>query len=102
MTMTAALPQIRPISDLRTRLNEIENLARETQEPIIMTKNGTASLVVIDSDAYNDHLQHERAVRKLREAEIEEKYRPEAVSYDDVKNRVDLLLEAVGHLDAHN
>ena len=102
MTMTAALPQIRPISDLRTRLNEIENLARETQEPIIMTKNGTASLVVIDSDAYNDHLQHERAVRKHREADIEEKYRPGAVSYDDVKNRVDLLLEAVGHLDAHN
>ena len=51
MVMQAALPQIRPISDLRTRLNDIENLARESREPIIMTKNGTASLIVIDSDA---------------------------------------------------
>ena len=53
MVMQAALPQIRPISDLRTRLNDIENLARESREPIIMTKNGTASLIVIDSDAYD-------------------------------------------------
>ena len=60
MSMQAALPQIRPISDLRTRLNDIESLARETREPIIMTKNGAASLVVIDSDAYAEHLQHER------------------------------------------
>ena len=44
MVMQAALPQIRPISDLRTRLNDIENLARESREPIIMTKNGTCLL----------------------------------------------------------
>ena len=97
MVMQAALPQIRPISDLRTRLNDIENLARESREPIIMTKNGTASLIVIDSDAYDEH-----AVRKLREAEIEEKYRPAAVSYDEVKARVDQLIEAAEHLGAHD
>ena len=102
MVMQAALPQIRPISDLRTRLNDIENLARESREPIIMTKNGTASLIVIDSDAYGEHLHHERAVRKLREAEIEEKYRPAAVSYDEVKARVDQLIEAAEHLGAHD
>lgn len=102
MAMTASLPQIRPISDLRTRLNEIESLARETREPIIMTKNGTASLVVIDSETYDEHLQHERAVRKLREAEIEEKYRPAAISYDEVKVRVDQLIEAAEHLYARD
>ena len=65
MVMQAALPQIRPISDLRTRLNDIENLARESREPIIMTKNGTAS-------------------------------------YDEVKARVDQLIEAAEHLGAHD
>lgn len=100
MAMQATLPQIRPISDLRTRLNDIESLARETQEPIIMTKNGTASLIVIDSNAYDEHLQHERAVRKLREAEIEEKYRPSAVPYSDVKKRVQQLIEAAEKLNA--
>lgn len=66
MVMQAALPQIRPISDLRTRLNDIENLARESREPIIMTKNGTASLIVIDSDAYDEHLHESpRVYRRL-------------------------------------
>lgn len=102
MVMQAALPQIRPISDLRTRLNDIETLARETREPIIMTKNGSASLVVIDSDAYDEHLQHERAVRKLREAEIEEKYHPAAISYDDVKAHATQLIEAAEQLNAQD
>ena len=102
MAMQAALPQIRPISDLRTRLNDMEALARETREPIIMTKNGAASLVVIDSKAYDEHLRHERAVRKLREAEIEEKYRPAAIPFDEVKARVEQLIDAAEQLHARD
>ena len=93
MAMQAALPQIRPISDLRTRLNDIEALARETREPIIMTKNGKA---------YDEHLRHERAVRKLREAEIEEKYRPAAIPFDEVKARVEQLIDAAEQLHARD
>ncbi len=78
--MTAPLPLIRPISDLRTNLNEVCDLARESQEPVFMTKNGKASLVVIDCKAYEEQRQHERFVQKLREAEIEARYREETVS----------------------
>ena len=46
--MPLPIPQIRPISDLRTNLNDVCELARESQQPIFMTKNGKASLVVID------------------------------------------------------
>ena len=102
MAMQAALPQIRPISDLRTRLNDIEAIARETREPIIITKNGAASLVDIDSEAYDEHLHHERAVRKLREAEIEEKYRPAAIPFDEVKARVEQLIDAAEQLHARD
>ncbi len=101
MALPAALPTIRPISDLRTRLNDIEALAKETREPIIMTKNGSPSLVVLDSEAYNDLLHHERAVRKLREAEIEEHYVKQSVSYADVQSRVQEILDALkGHAHA--
>lgn len=48
--------------------------AAESQEPIYLTKNGNSCLVVFDSDAYDRYLQHERAVQKLREAEIEAHY----------------------------
>ncbi len=89
--MSAALPLIRPISDLRTDLNDVCAQAQETRQPIFMTKNGKASLVVIDCAAYEEQRQHERYVHKLREAEIEAKYRSETVSQaslDETMERV--------------
>lgn len=89
--MSAALPLIRPISDLRTDLNDVCAQAQEARQPIFMTKNGKASLVVIDCAAYEEQRQHERYVHKLREAEIEAKYRSETVSQaslDETMERV--------------
>ena len=91
MSYAAALPSIRPISDLRTKLPEIEAVARETGEPVVMTKNGVPSLVIMDSGAYEERLVR---VRKLREAEIEARYVSETVPYDQVKRRVDAIIEA--------
>lgn len=78
--MAMPIPAIRPVSDLRTDLNGVCDQARETQQPIIMTKNGKASLVIMDCDAYERQRQHDRYVLKLREAEIEAQYHPDAVS----------------------
>lgn len=82
--MSVAVPQILPISDLRTDLNSVCDLAHESQEPIFMTKNGKASLVVIDCEAYEQQQQRNRYVQKLREAEIEAKYRKEYVTQDQL------------------
>lgn len=95
MPQLAELPRIRPVSDLRTKLHEIERDARETGRPVVLTKNGAASLVVMDSEAFDEHVRHERAVRKLREAEIEAKYLKESYSHDEVRARVQQLLETV-------
>ena len=95
--MMTSLPTVRPVSELRTHLPEIETLAQETGEPIILTKNGTAKLIVMDNEAFNEHLQHERAVRKLREAEIEAQYTKEKpLSLDAVKERVAAILAGAG------
>ena len=48
MPATMPLPHLRPISDLRTNLNGICKEARESHSPIFLTKNGTATLVVMD------------------------------------------------------
>lgn len=74
------LPIIRPITDLRTQMNDVFAQASETQEPIVLTKNGTASHVLMDCEAYNAMEQRNRMYLALREAEIEEKYRPAAIS----------------------
>ena len=92
--MSSPLPLIKPISDLRTNLNEISSVARETQQPIFMTKNGVASLVVMDCEAYEREKEHERAVLKLREAEIEARYRSENVSLKQLDERVNKIITA--------
>ena len=100
MPQLAELPRIRPVSDLRTKLNEIEQDARETGCPVVLTKNGSAALVVMDSVAFDEHIRHERAVRKLREAEIEAKYQKGSYSHEDVRSRVQQLLEAARFVHA--
>ncbi len=44
--------QIRPISDLRNKFTEIENLVGEG-EPVYLTKNGYGSMVVLSLEAYS-------------------------------------------------
>lgn len=46
------MPDIRPISDLRSRFAEISRLAHEKDEPIFLTKNGYGDLVVLSVEAY--------------------------------------------------
>ena len=94
--MVMPLPAIRPVSDLRTDLAGICDEARETQQPIFMTKNGKVSLVVIDCVAYEEQRQHERYVQKLREAEIEEKYRKETVSQTSLDETMERIFEVWG------
>ena len=90
------LPAIRPISDLRTDLNGVCEDACETQQPIFMTKNGKATLVVMDCEAYERQRQHDRYVMKLREAEIEARYRPDVVSQDRVDAAMQRMFDQWG------
>lgn len=82
-TLAKPLPIIRPITDLRTQLNDVCTQATELQEPIVLTKNGVASFVLMDSNAYETAERRNRVYLALREAEIEEKYHPEALTADD-------------------
>lgn len=90
------LPAIRPISDLRTDLNGVCEDACETQQPIFMTKNGKATLVVMDCEAYERQRQHDRCVMKMREAEIEAQYHPESLALGEVGERMERIFATWG------
>ncbi len=81
--LAAPLPIIRPITDLRTQLNDVCTQASEAQEPIVLTKNGVASFVLMDSNAYETAERRNRIYLALREAEIEEQYRPTALTAEE-------------------
>ena len=57
---------IRPVSDLQRKVGELTKIAKETQEPIYLTKNGAEHLVLIDFDAF------ERLVKRTSESEDKE------------------------------
>ena len=46
------MQQIRPISDLRTKLTEIDKEVTEERNPVILTKNGYGHMVVMSYEDY--------------------------------------------------
>ena len=92
----ASLPIIRPITDLRTQLNDVCTQATESQEPVVLTKNGVASYVIMDSAAYETTGRKNRLYLALREAEIEERYRPETVSAEESNAKMREIFELWG------
>ena len=47
------MPLIKPISDLRNKANEISELARKSNEPIFITRNGEGDMVVMSMAQYS-------------------------------------------------
>ena len=44
--------QKRPVSDLRNKFPEIENVVMKTGQPVFLTKNGYGSMVVMSLEKY--------------------------------------------------
>jgi prevent-host-death family protein len=81
---------IRPVSDLRNKYPEIEDLVLKSGEPVYLTKNGYGSMVVMSIEQYaalTDNIE-----LKLNEADraadsSDERYSGEEV-FQSVRNRI--------------
>lgn len=56
---------IRPVTDLQRKVGSLSKLAKETKEPIYLTKNGTEHLVLIDSAAFTELQRRAEAKKAL-------------------------------------
>ena len=65
------MPNIRPISDLRNRANEISEFCRKEREPVYITKNGTGDMVIMSIEEYEKQQMLLSLYGKLSEAEAE-------------------------------
>ncbi len=89
------MPQIRPVSDLRNSFAEISRSVHQSDEPVILTKNGYGDMVVLSYEAY-ESLQYEMVISaKLREAEIEAEATRERFHHEDVMADLRQKLKAV-------
>lgn len=78
--------QIRPVSDLRNKFPEIEELVVKEGQPVYLTKNGYGSMVVLSLEKYAE-LTDEIEL-KLDEADKEAESTNVRYTHDEVFSRV--------------
>lgn len=76
------MPVVKPISDLQRNLGSIAETCHKTGEPVYLTKNGSASLVVMDAEQFDRQVKALTAVRE-REERVQ---RAISRGYDDLLN----------------
>ena len=64
------MPLTRTATDLQRNMGEVSALCRETGEPVYLTKNGIADLVIMDATAFEaamelKNLAYEREMRTM-------------------------------------
>jgi len=60
---------IRSVTDLKRKTKEILNHIHRTQRPVVLTVNGRANAVLMDTKTYEKHLQAGNMARLLAPAE---------------------------------
>ena len=65
------MPNIRPISNLRNKANDISEFCHKTREPVFITKNGVGDMVVMSVESYEQLQALIGLYAKLAEAEEE-------------------------------
>ena len=62
------MPQIRPVSDLKNKISDIETLVTERQEPVFLPNNIESKLDEADLQAKNDPTRytHEEVFSSIR------------------------------------
>ncbi len=58
------MPDVKPISDLQGNVGAIADICRKTKEPVHLPKNGSASLVAMDTEAYDEQARALAAIQQ--------------------------------------
>jgi prevent-host-death family protein len=85
------MPVIRPVSDLRNKTPEIEEICVKENRPVFITKNGTGHLVVMSQKLFEQQQALLDLYEKLDEAEEQSKAgmtRPFRKAISDLKARI--------------
>lgn len=84
---------IRPVTDLRNKFSEIEEMVKEG-EPVYLTKNGYGSMVVLSIDEYSKLTS--MIDEKLTEAEMIANTTIKRFSHDEVFGKIKEYLNNAG------
>ncbi|HWR56112.1 MAG: type II toxin-antitoxin system prevent-host-death family antitoxin [Bacillota bacterium] len=82
------MPIIRPVSDLRNKTPEIEEICIKEQKPVFITKNGSGHLVVMSQKLYEEQQALLELYDKLAEAEVQSASGAKTIPHREVITRL--------------
>jgi len=82
------MPVIRPVSDLRNKTPEIEEICIKEQKPVFITKNGNGHLVVMSQRLYEEQQALMELYDKLDEAEVQSAEGTKRIPHREVMARL--------------
>ena len=84
--------QIRPVSDLRNKFSEIENIVSTNRNPVFLTKNGYGAMVVMSLDLYESLTGN--IENRLDEADLQASSTEVRLSHDEVFSKLRSKIKA--------
>lgn len=90
---------IRPVSDLRNKFPEIEEMVVKNNEPVYLTKNGHGTMVLLSMEQYSELTDLDAAYsdyveRKLDEADAFAETSDVTYSLEEVFDRIQKRIDA--------
>jgi prevent-host-death family protein len=79
---------IRPVSDLRNDFSDIEKEVTKNGKPIVFTKNGRGSMVLMSLDRYSKMAHLDYIERALDEADLYAKSHAEDMTHEEVFSKL--------------
>ena len=82
------MENIRPSSDLRNNYSEISRIVKESSEPMIITKNGYADLILMSVEQFTEREYKNDIHKKILASEAQYQKTKKTSSIDDVATRM--------------
>ena len=79
---------IRPISDLRNNYSELSKEIKDSSEPIILTKNGYADMVLMSIEQYEEREYKNAMHKQILASEAQYQKTRKTYSVDEVAERM--------------
>ena len=85
------MSNIRPVSDLRNKWNDVANEVEESGEPVVLTKNGYGNMILFSMESYKRQQLDQEIYYRLKMAELEERLTSER--FDGIAMMSELMAE---------